>query len=740
MPIIEMITELVLEESSMGRASALDDDLGVGAESLISILGKRGSGKTTLLASVCASLEGRGQALVLPTLRPEIFESTDSLLLAMLIDVEGLSAMRRREKSPQGSDFGMTLSEATRSVSVSSSGALAALSQSRESAGQFGVDATALVRHRKNQRGAIAAMFRSLRAHVGEPPGIPIVVPIDDADLSPANLQSILTAVRVLGSIPGILPMMCADRAQLELAVLSDIHKQYGTGVPEERARQLSIQIMAKLLRPERSFAPPWLSQLGRADFAPIGRRESLRDVLARPVAAGEVKLSGLLWRNSAATEGLQPDGINAWLPETPRELEYLWESVVAVGRADRELGPAARAQRYQRLVQHILAYSREYSVSVEPSESVDNANENLGGLRIVWPRMSYGVASMGRWVPAVSLPEVRLNVRRVARYRVAVFPENSSVASREADLSQAATSSVQALQELQISGALGGNRQSSPSFIGDNEFEFMQNVTISGQSTDDKFLMMPDSCGVTAMNRAAIAWNSLVDDARNSNRSHSEIGATYLIRRFLYVICAYWLQGDERALRAKRIPSLERLLDRATSTYLDRVQNDDLLHLDQYSASRAYCHWFETKFPAVMHASLLGSSKSRAAVAMWLNAISAGPRAVEATAALRTALEDRFATRFEEERRKKNGESSWIYGYESLVRNVGTGLYADVLLLRDAFEERQRSRSVGHDILGDSVSLSMSTGSYKYAAHRTVEGDEQMAVLREVLEQYRSR
>src|SRR4051812_47535615 len=81
-PSIGLIQRLV-----QGSRATDNDDVEVGgfrdgAESLISILGRRGSGKTTLLAAASASLERTGIAIVTPTIRPEIFDATDSLLLA----------------------------------------------------------------------------------------------------------------------------------------------------------------------------------------------------------------------------------------------------------------------------------------------------------------------------------------------------------------------------------------------------------------------------------------------------------------------------------------------------------------------------------------------------------------------------------------------------------------------------------------------------------------------------------
>jgi hypothetical protein len=250
---------------------------------------------------------------------------------------------------------------------------------------------------------------------------------------------------------------------------------------------------------------------------------------------------------------------------------------------------------------------------------------------------------------------------------------------------------------------------------------------------------MMPDGCGMQAITRAAIAWNRLVGDARTSSRDRQD-GASSVVRRFIQLVVGYWLQGNDRVLTARRLPSLERSIELSSLEYLKRVRDDNISHHDQYSLGRAYCHWFERRLPYLFHTVILGENKTNMVINRWLDAISAGPHGVETTGDLRTAIEARFARQFDEERRRKLGENSWIYGYHVLAQSIGTELYADMLIFKDAFEERRRSRLMGHDILGDSIGLSGVKGPYEYAPHRTVEGDEEMKVLREILEQYRSR
>lgn len=749
LPALTLIKNLVLSSSATHIEQVRTTQFRDSAESLISILGKRGSGKTTMLAAVCASLERTKSALVLPTIRPEIFEATDSLLLAMLLEIENWLTETSNESGRQifkdPTDLGAALAEALRSVSASSGGAYLALTTGSESAGQYGVDAVAIVRHRSRLTSSLASLFVALRQYFGYPDATPVVVPIDDADMSPASLRSILTAVRVLGAIQGVVPIICADRRQLEIATLADIHQQYGGHISDGVADRLAIQVVAKLIRPERCVAPPVLPERDRMKFAPIGQDRTIEQLLEEVGGATprHRSLLTLIWKESDITRDHQPRGVNAWLPETPRELEYLWESILAITESSSELDISIRAQQVQRFVEHVLASSREFEVSVETLQTSKRKRSRSDPVIVLrWPTMNYGVTTEGRYTPATTSKELRIRLRRLTMIRAATFPQTvnvnkSSTDDTQRELSSAAVSSMEALQAMVVSGFLGES-SSAPSHIGEKQFEFLQRIIINGEGTDDLFLAMPDACGMQAITRAAVAWNRLVDDARTSNRDRN--GATSVVRRFVHLVVGYWLLEDDRVLVARRVPSLDRLLEMSSLEYLKRISDDDVSHLEDYSVNRAYCHWFERRLPYLFHSVLLGSSKVEAVVGRWLDAISAGPRAVEATSELRTAMEQRFAPQFDAQRRRKLGEDSWVYGYHMLAQNVGTELYADMLLLKDAYEDRRRSRVVGHDILGDSIGLSGAKGPYEYAPHRTVEGDEEMGVLREVLEQYRSR
>ena len=415
LPALTLIEQLVRSSGVVaGSEQTSTFEFHDSAESLISILGQRGSGKTTLLAAACASLEQTKSALVVPTIKPEIFDATDSLLLAMLLEIEHwlteIGDSPKRQSMTE--DLGAALATATRTVSASSAGAYHALTSGIESTGQYGVDAVAIMRYRSRLDSSIARLFIALRQFCEVPIETPVVVPIDDADMSPASLRSIISAVRVLGAIQGVVPVICADRQQLEIAALADIHRQYGGHIGNQAADRLAVQVIAKLLRPERCVSPPILPERDRIKFTPIGRDKSIEQLLGEIANrdGAHSPLQALMWKESDLTRNYQPRGVNDWLPETPRELEYLWESISALVESSQQPEPLIRVQNVQRFIDNILASSREYVVSVETAEMSKGRRSQVNpAIRLRWPNINLGIIAESRYATAASTKEFRL-------------------------------------------------------------------------------------------------------------------------------------------------------------------------------------------------------------------------------------------------------------------------------------------------------------------------------------------
>lgn len=710
-----------------------------GADQLIAILGKRGSGKSTLLAAVCSATRRKCGAIVLPTVRPDVFAATDSMLLAVLLTVEALSfdilTTAPREDDAEG-NLSFALSEALRAASVSSGGAYYALTASRESAGQYGVDAVSIVRHRLRTGASVNRLFQALRVATNKPLA-PIVVPIDDADLSPANVGSVLSAVRLLGSLPAVYPIICASRDQLQLTVNADVKQQYSSNISDGAAYTLATEIVSKLLRAERCVSPPTIARSDRASFTPIGHNKTLYQTLAGPNLASGNRLAQLIWVDQQDHSRLQPTEINQWLPETPRGLEQVCNATALLYTIAQTSGDQVTA--YQTLVNLILPSVPGLDVQIEQAQQpTSKARRTSSEILFRWPNLTIGIAARGRFRQAATDPNLRFAVRYLNNVTASVYlPTETGDEDTRVRLAPSAVSAVEAIQELSISGLIGAPAGLGTAYLGERDFEFLQAVSILGQATDDRFMAMPDSIGVQAIARSTLAWNRLVDFASEANRVRSAKGAASLVRRYLHLVGAFWLDGSVRALNSTRPPKLEHLIGDLCAKYLRYV--DTQSHMESYSLARAFTNWFEIRLPNVFHSILLGPDQTRAACSAWIAALSAGPRAVEATSELREAFESRLAKQIDEERRKKSGSNAWIFGYDMISDVIGTEFHADVLMFGEEFRSRRRSRSMGTDILGGSVELAES-GAYKYAPHQTREGDEELKVLREVLEQYRLR
>lgn len=738
--IVDPLNE-ILEIIDRSTFSAFDRfRLSESANSAVAIFGPRGSGKTTLLAAACRRLDSERRGLVLPILQPEIFESTDSLMLACLLNLEDMLGQFEGDPSDGGPDAATAIARAIRAVAASSGGAYQALLESRESAGQYSIDAASILRHRALIPSLMTDAFRAVTTLFGLPASSPTIIPIDDADLSPQNLASVITAVRTLGTLPGVIPIITSDQRHLELAVAADLMDQYKGGIDLEAARALSRQILAKMIRPERTVSPAWLTYEQKERFVPIGA-----DGVGLSAQLAGVKGSKMsssmgesMWSSTPRTAPLEPMSINSWLPETPRQLERLWHAA-RDNRLNASVDPTRRAQRLQRFVEALIQSTDQFSLHLEPARaSVDASGKSL---ELVWPNLQYGISSRGAFVRVDTAPGIRLRVRSVARFTGALFPDSSTQdgVRGQVRLTNASISCVQAVQQLAISGILGGTRDAGPTYIGPKEFEFLQSLKINGVDTDDLFFSMPDSVGVSTMTRAAVAWNQLVEFAR-AGRFASETETAAFIRKYVQLVSEYWAGGRESMLTMARPPSLARALDQAASRYLSIDHADRISHQSDYTAEKSYCHWFEVTLPQIFHASLLGDDSCRASIASWLNSVSSVGRGGEAVEQLRTHMTVRLEKMIEGQRTRKDDSNSWIYGYRELANVIDAGLFADVLLFEAGFKERRRSSAAGHEMLVGHVELAHAKGAYEFQPHATAEGNSELKILRDVLKQIAGR
>lgn len=704
--------------------------------STVAILGPRGSGKTTLLQAVCRSLIDQRNCLVLPILQPEVFESTDSLLLACLLNLEELSAHLEKPTNTASTGSGIVLSNAIRAVAASSAGAYQALLESRESAGQYSLDAASILRHRTSIPTLLEQAFQTVADRLGPNYKQRTIVPIDDADLSPGNLVSVMNAVRVLGSLPNVIPIITADLQQLETAMAAEFVNQYHGNLGITQASHLAHQVLAKMIRPERTTSTAWLTFEHKEQFVPLfADGDNLRGQLRRVYASNSgPNLEGVLWTSSPLTAPFEPMHLNAWLPSTPRELERLWYAI-RNSRYDASEALARRPQRLQHLVDSMMQATNQFVVHIEPARAAVDASRK--SLQLVWPNIQFGVASTGSFVRSDALSGVQLRVRRIASYTAALFPDPSSSDRDEQRirLTGGSVSCVQALQELAITGVLGGLRDPGPTYVGEKEFEFFQSLRLNGEGTDDTFFSMPHSVGVRAMSRAAVAWNSLVEFAQQ-NRRDNQPDPTSFVRKYIQVVSDYWTTGDDAKIELVPPPSLADALEKASGRYFSLYVNEDTDHLLDYTIGKSYCHWFETILPQVFHSALVGEDMCKAAIEVWLDGISGAGRSLEAAESVTVRLRDRLDKRIEGQRSRKDGAHSWIYGYRDLAEAVDTRLFADVLLFEEAFREQRRNTAVGHGMLEERVELANAKGSYEFQPHPTAEGAAEMRILRDVLSQ----
>ena len=752
---VDLISSERAELAESRRAPELIGQLyGDGAESLIAILGTRGSGKTTLLASICAELMRRTSDIVLPIVRPEVFSSADSLLAVTYVGIlERLELTQGRSFSDpilpdNESETGLLLTAARRATFASTDSAFAMLKRASSSVGQFSLEAASLIRQHTQLRSVLTALFDELRHTSSVGRDAIIVVPVDDADLVPRIVTSLLSDLRYLASFPGVVPIICADRDDLHRSVEGSLATELGPGMSRAQLARVARQQLDKTLRPDRILEPPYLDVADRLDFSPIGVDRPLRVVLQSVSDLLNVGVNGpnrLLWDPGRSGSVAAPEGANAWLPITPRGLEHLWYVASSVEADLRRPGGGHHSQWLQRLIDSVAGSSDEVRVRLTVrSSSARRSRSRQISADAVWPQLRLGVGTKSGWHTALDSRRVRIRLRDLARVTGGVRARESSQAAKGdddlTDLSLSELSAALVVQELTLSPIFSPPGPSSPTGIGVAEFEFLQMISVNGQRTDDQFFFMPVSRGFNRMYSSTIAWNALVRVGHLARRSTSDSTAHAFMRAYLTIVSRYWLGGDARALSLRRLPRLERTMEACAARYVELSNSDDAFTGHTYAAESSYRSWFELLLPQSFHRSFLEKDALEYLIETWSAAIAASRNSRDATAELRDFLDNRFRSLIEDEQRKRLGSHSWIYGYKTLADAVWTELSNDIQLFEEGFEATRGDRALGRELIEETVTLATTRDLSDFPAVKSQEGDAELSLIQDVLEQLRSR
>lgn len=317
---------------------------GVDSHAVVSICGDRGTGKTTILEAVRSELRS-GTNVVLPTIRPEMFSTADSVLGLAIANLQRELARSRPELLTREMHAGTEVTLGTFLNRLLSRASVIAGRDSVDERSFRSLDAAADDFVRSASIGsAFIEQWCELVTFVcwnlaseteGTDTVATIIIPVDDADLAPELLQRILVDMRIMTTAAHVVCLAGIDLDEAALALGEHYLRGYPSLKAFEAADSSTVVRMNRVVESQLSKAipPQWrntirgLTLTERLDFTPLGSHDtrSIAELLKSfplPLnAATADPLSYLFYLPRGASE---PSPYAQCLPSSPRELSAL--------------------------------------------------------------------------------------------------------------------------------------------------------------------------------------------------------------------------------------------------------------------------------------------------------------------------------------------------------------------------------------------------------------------------------
>jgi hypothetical protein len=556
----------------------------------VAIMGDRGTGKTTLLNAVCVTLqEEADEYIVLPIMRPESFGYHDTVISTFLASLYRWVAADATERS-------FAIEDITRvsRIYASSRTPVRALEASHNPI-DFAEDSLSVSRSSVSFLAELAELLRRITSQPLSGRRL-IVVPIDDPDLAPELLGTILRDVRTLGSMPGIVPLLCFSTADMQLELLAERRKRYDWLPNSVLNRQIERELDKVFPHKYRYELRP-LTVFERAIFVPPGRRGTL----GRLVGLFSDSLSGLIdadvdlgaWLRAS---GYLP-GLTSPLPANPRLLVQVWESLNPSNPL-----PGTRMQVASIIIQRLISLI-ERPLVLELSEDFSDDSRPLVITEVTDAQGSV-VALEAQMAPnnnlrlIISRSKPFLNTRsgetavQTSRLSGITGDVRRKGTDERVGLSKEAVSAHLALQELAVQ-LTPMSEQRRLTYLGEDDWRFLQDIRLSGHQTANISFLAPPATTFSDVCDLSDIWNSLVDlnlpiyDFHTYAKAHIALALAYL--------------DSQRALRAQGFEQFEyvELFELALSRYKE-------VRSRRSGRQDAYCTWFEDHLPLQWHTSLL--------------------------------------------------------------------------------------------------------------------------------------
>ena len=687
----------------------------------------------------------------MPITRPESFRATDSLISvfvaglgsaihSQLEDAESPRAVEPNRKERTGK-AALLLQKAMKNAALAGPRSIEVLNRSSDSLSQYAMDAVGLISYTDALLPSLRELIVEVRSILGKDPGCRIIVPLDDADLVPHRTIEILTDLRILSSLPGVVPIVCLDTEDLQHHLEANLQREYGPNLNPTHVATLANQQFTKTIRPSNTVSTPYLRYKKRLDFCPLGDHGTLQSILVDIIEVLEPEKMRAQHVKEWLTHGAEPSSLNpvrgaSWLPSTPRDLENIW-------RVSSQLASSLKARDLRSIGPWLTSWFKmifdgpDYGLRVDV-QSVEIIDESLKIMATAaWTDLEMTAMPQGQWYTIVDSSLARIRVRKFGYPALTRTEESREKESPlKIGLGPAATSAFLFVQDLLCLHAFAEPRPSSPAEISTIDSFYLQTLRIAGGNTDDRFFTFPISVGGVQSERSRQIWNYLVSDLY-ANYRDDDSKLELFVRKYMLLMVRSWLYGEDPDVAVKQgIPAMTQLVDIAGTAYLREEINYGGLVRDSYTAGKAYCNWFEVCLPWIFHELIIPESVLPELIEIWLQFLSLAHRGTEGLDELRTLLRARVEKNVSTTRVGNDG--LWLCGYSQLFDQLDPDLYRSISPLMDEYRTLRQREGLGKTPTNESVLFTTESDSYPYAKEVSPLGESERDLIASVLAQLR--
>jgi energy-coupling factor transporter ATP-binding protein EcfA2 len=576
------------------------------ASQTLAIMGERGSGKSTLLAAVAGEIRRAGQHIVLPIMRPELFGEADSVITTFLAELWDMLSLE--SSAPMMAGEGRTgdatalklLADAARGYAVSRT-TTAALEYGTDGPHDFAEDSLTVSRSGVRLARQLRALASELCARPAKDGGPRlIIVPIDDPDLAHQSIVKILADLQILGSVPGIVPLTCFSPSDLNEAWLA-ARRDTLPNVTTEHLHFLLARQLEKVFPYRCRFEIEPVAPSHRIEFAPISRDIPLRAKLSTLRSRVE-GITGTTWAfDEALTNAASKFGLPNPLPDNPRTLVQLWETLdVLESEPDTptfELLYLTLRRTLKIIAEPVIARLGSPMPEIAQIGPPSPDDPTKRPIKSDLARVDFFVSAVGRSEGQSDRPAIAsLSLNRLHELRATLPSERSkprSTLKPEEYLSGGVIAAMLALQEISFGTGLF-DVDGSRIYLGGDDWRFLQTIELANQPTDDMFLMLPNATTLSEILRVVTLWNELATLS-------ADLETEDLLATFIRAACLTIARDDS----LEPAGNYEDAFDLACSTYKVSQKRGG-------NTAEAFAHWFEALLPLQWHSALVSGDTIR--------------------------------------------------------------------------------------------------------------------------------